>query len=226
MGQYHVTESQLKEAVAVASSLAGAMRILEIPLSGGQHRAVSRRVRNMGLDISHFVPSTTGQPGRRKTAEEILCRLPAGSRRAPAYQLRRALLEIGVAYECALAPDHLAWMGHELVLQIDHIDGDWLNNLRENLRFLCPNCHSQTENYAGRSQGGRKWTCGECESPTTAEAVRCRPCAARNRPAKIDWPPRTELEGMLARSNYSVVARALGVSDNAVRKHLRRKAAV
>ena len=32
-------------------------------------------------------------------------------------------------------------------LEIDHIDGDAYNNLRENLRVLCPNCHSLTVTY-------------------------------------------------------------------------------
>ena len=41
-------------------------------------------------------------------------------------------------------------MGEKLVLQLDHIDGDNTNNNLDNLRILCPNCHSQTHNYAGR----------------------------------------------------------------------------
>lgn len=43
---------------------------------------------------------------------------------------------------------------HNIVpVQIDHIDGDKSNNSRENLRIVCPNCHSLTEhfmNYSGR----------------------------------------------------------------------------
>lgn len=42
-------------------------------------------------------------------------------------------------------------------LQIDHIDGNHLNNLEENLRVLCPNCHSLTSTYGGANRGnGRK----------------------------------------------------------------------
>ena len=43
------------------------------------------------------------------------------------------------------------WRGERLVVQIDHINGvsdDWR---MENLRMLCPNCHSQTATFSGRN---------------------------------------------------------------------------
>lgn len=44
------------------------------------------------------------------------------------------------------------------ILQVDHIDGDWRNNSKENLRLICPNCHSLTENFGSRNKGnGRAW---------------------------------------------------------------------
>lgn len=50
------------------------------------------------------------------------------------------------------------WLGQKISLEIDHIDGDANNNFINNLRVLCPNCHSQTPTYKGKNRGkGRAW---------------------------------------------------------------------
>ena len=42
------------------------------------------------------------------------------------------------------------WMGHPIVLELHHIDGDHNNNKLENLQMLCPNCHSITDNFKSK----------------------------------------------------------------------------
>ena len=58
--------------------------------------------------------------------------------------------------KCSLCGVHNSWQGKELVLQIDHIDGDSDNNVPNNLRLLCPNCHSQTETYGSKGIGNKR----------------------------------------------------------------------
>jgi len=49
-----------------------------------------------------------------------------------------------------------SWQGETIVLDLDHIDGNNRNNTLSNLRYLCPNCHSQTDTYKGRNKNTGK----------------------------------------------------------------------
>lgn len=64
--------------------------------------------------------------------------------------VRRYLIELRgeKCSECTLSAE---WNNRPLKLQLDHIDGDRTNNKIDNLRLLCPNCHSQTSTYAGKN---------------------------------------------------------------------------
>lgn len=71
-------------------------------------------------------------------------------------RLKRRLLREGLlaptCAECGLAD----WRGRPLSLQLDHINGVGDDHRIENLRLLCPNCHSQTSTYCGRNMRRRR----------------------------------------------------------------------
>jgi hypothetical protein len=65
--------------------------------------------------------------------------------------LKRRLIRMGLKDDrceiCGIAD----WRGAPLSLALHHVNGDGHDNRLENLQLLCPNCHSQTENFAGRN---------------------------------------------------------------------------
>lgn len=56
------------------------------------------------------------------------------------------MIESGIKHECKCG-NAGEWHGQKLILEIDHIDGNWRDCRINNLRFLCPNCHSQTSTF-------------------------------------------------------------------------------
>ena len=143
------SDDALAAAVANAVSYAGALRILGVPNTGGQHAHLARRVRKAGIDTSHFLGQAhnRGKTFPRRPPEQVLVILPPGSGRPRTVALRRAMLAAGVAYRCKVCGSEPEWQGQPLPLVIDHVNGDWLDNRLENLRFLCPNCHAQTSTW-------------------------------------------------------------------------------
>ncbi|MEU9087905.1 HNH endonuclease signature motif containing protein [Streptomyces sp. NPDC048357] len=151
------TREVLTEAVAASTTMCEVLRRLGLEVVGGHRTHISRRVKSFGIDTSHFkLPSPAGRPKIRRTPEALLVR-QAGPhpRRVQSEQLKWALGSTGVPELCQMCGIGPVWRGHPLPLEVDHIDGDWRNNRPENLRLLCPSCHSTTDTYRGRAKGRR-----------------------------------------------------------------------
>ncbi|MEV6316633.1 HNH endonuclease [Streptomyces sp. NPDC051776] len=152
------SKPELEEAVRVSVSVAATLRRLNRPVNTGMRRRVSQWIAEDGLDTSHFLGQAhqRDRPGRdRRPADQVLV-VQADHRRTSSSVLRRALREIGVPERCSACDTGTSWNGRLIVLEIDHINGDWRDNRAKNLRYLCPNCHAITDTWCRR--GGKSRT--------------------------------------------------------------------
>lgn len=134
-------------------------------------------------------------------------------------------------------------------LEVNHIDGDYRNNSPENIELLCPNCHSLTDNFRALNKSGRgrqmkynqyelvpqeqkdkrkafhaaKRLCS-CGNTKFVTASRCKECYIIDRKKKVEqnYPHISEIIEMIEKNGYVGAGKIIGVSDNAIRKHLRR----
>lgn len=120
------------------------------------------------------------------------------------------------------------WSGEDLTLDLDHIDGNNKNNTLPNLRFLCPNCHSQTKTYKGRNIKREKSPlteiCPACKiNEKRVASSTCVECYRKQPRKNSGYPPLSEILESISRVGVESTARKYGVSGNALKKFLARR---
>jgi len=222
--------SILVEAINKSESVSQILIALGFLPHVNYYKELRERCQELGLEL----PTYQRQPGHTaKSLEEVLIVGSTYNR----INLKRRLLKEGLlrneCYECKQPP---VWNNKPLVLQLDHINGINNDNRLENLRFLCPNCHTQTETFCGKRNDRKnrlkkeprprkvyyKNKCQKCDNLKTTTSKLCRTCSNSNR-FTVQWPDTEALILMIKDTNFVETAKLLGCSDNAVRKHLRKK---
>lgn len=155
-GQRTWSDGDLARAVAVSKSLAAVLRELNLKVGGGTYLTLKRRIAQLGLDTSHFTGKGWAKGAKNPAArparplEQILVR---NSDYLKTSELRRRLINEGLREaRCAICGG-TQWNELPMPLQLDHINGNRTDNRLDNLRILCPNCHSQTDTWCGRNHG-------------------------------------------------------------------------
>jgi hypothetical protein len=153
------TETQLRAAVANSSSVRQVLIQLGLVPEGGNYRQVQRRMTHLAISTSHF----TGQGWNRgwkfdprpKTAS--LSELLVAGRWTSTQKLKLRLIREGLlSQKCQICGWAEKSLDGRIPVELDHINGDNSDNRLENLRILCPNCHSLQPTHRGSNQKRRR----------------------------------------------------------------------
>jgi 5-methylcytosine-specific restriction endonuclease McrA len=228
MRLYKYTVEGLREAIRTSHSYRQVLQKLGVVPAGGNYTTLKKAIKFFDVDISHFKKQGWNR-GVRFGPKRPLSDYLSNKHSITSDSLRKRLISEGIFEATCSVCQLTMWCDQPIPLELDHVNGKHEDNSLDNLRLLCPNCHAQTPNYRGRKkrvdcqkQGGhlRSQKYCQCGTIICRAATYCKSCVPRQ--TKIDWPLIPELKARLAQSNYSKLARELGVSDNAVRKRLQR----
>lgn len=144
------TDEDLQRHLPECGSIRQLILALGLNESGSMYASLKKRIDQLGLSTDHMHGQGWLKNGVPKNAQPLDDILKKGTTYRSS-TLKRRLLKTGLLEEkcavCGIGPE---WNGKHLVLELDHINGDRFDNEIENLRAICPNCHSQTPTFRGR----------------------------------------------------------------------------
>jgi Zn finger protein HypA/HybF involved in hydrogenase expression len=216
---YKLTSEEFKKEILKCKSRQEFFRRQSHRASGSSFKILNRRIKEENIDISHFKqPQSFIKP--RYAYSEILTE---NSIYNNTNNLKQRLIKDNlINYKCAICQNNGIHFNKPLILQLDHINGIRNDNRIENLRLLCPNCHSQTNTF---SRGSKRikyaFLCDLCkETKRSKNSKFCFKCSSKipKVPSKIKIS-NEELQGLLYKKCLNKISKELNISFTGLKKH-------
>lgn len=144
-----IEKTRLSKIVLESKNFSDVLRNLGVKPNSATISTIKRRIQEYDLDVSHFIKNA----GNTKKHIDNYLRVYSKDEPKPqSSHVKDKLFEYGYKSKACEICGIMDWNGKPLTLQIHHIDGQHKNYTPENLQILCPNCHSQTDNWGRKKR--------------------------------------------------------------------------
>ncbi|MEK6878143.1 MAG: hypothetical protein AABY22_00970, partial [Nanoarchaeota archaeon] len=148
----HIITPEIHEIIKQSISLIDVLTKLNERPSTYNYKCLKEALQKYCIDTSHFIRKRNPVP---KIAGNIHDQLIVRETNYSSDRLKKRLIEENLLQErCYIDKCPIQspiWLDEYLSFHLDHINGNHFDNRLENLRLLCPNCHSQTSTYCGKN---------------------------------------------------------------------------
>lgn len=236
------TLDQLKEAVKTSQSIRQTLQKLNVEAYGGNYDTFRKAVKYFNIDTSHFTGQSWSK-GRTFAPKRPIEDYLSNKCLTQSDRLRKRLIKENILPHLCDNCNLTEWLNNPIPLELHHIDGNRQNNNLSNLKLLCPNCHTLTDNYRGKKKKTNKkriykyrsrkkskstyipivynYICKACKKDFTAKykkQIYCSYKCMHKGSHKVKHPTKEELSILIWEKPTTHLAKDFGVSDKAIEK--------
>lgn len=209
---YSYTPDQLQKLLDVSNGYSDVLRTLGLNPKGNNPETLKQVIKQYGLDETKlnenrkqfFIENAKSTHLKRRiSTEDIL------HNQYPNFQsssLLKRLIKEGYKENKCEQCGITEWQNKPIIFHLHHKDGNHQNNNIDNLQVLCPNCHSQTETFAGKNAQKNK------------DKRKKNKQQIDNIIRKLPPISRGELKELIRKNSFVSIGKMFNVSDNAIRK--------